>query len=87
MGIEPMGVRGGGRRGGVGPMQGQAQLTQADCHQQRLQESRNTLFLHLHRQHSINVPHQIKLISWFGKAMWEICKRGLVVRLAAPALV
>lgn len=87
VGIEPF-MRGEGRAtGGRGLMQGQAQLTQANCHQQRLKQSRNTLFLHLHRQHSINVPHQIKLVSWFGEAMWEICTTDLKVRLAAPASV
>ncbi len=87
MGIEPFVSGDGEGGGGGGLMQGQAQLTQADCYQQRLKQSRNTLFLHLHRQHSVNVPHQIKLVSWFSETMWKICKANLMVRLAAPALM
>lgn len=47
----------GGEQGGVGG------LTQADCHQQRLDEVGEALLLHLLREDLLQVTHQVKMVG------------------------
>ena len=55
---------GGGGEGGWG--RAWELLTKADCHKQGLEKIGETLLLDLHRQHAVQVAHQIKLVTRLG---------------------